>query len=230
MRVSTNTVVLSLAAIFIAGIASAAEPNGPDSADWKPLFDGNSLDGWEVLEGQGNFFVKDGQIVGETAAGVKNSYLCTTESYDDFILELEFKVPERANSGVFLRTSDLKDPVYTGLELQVSNSFGRERLTRGGTVGALYDLKAPTVDAAKPAGQWNTYRITCDDNKIVVVLNGEQIIDMDLNKWTEPRKNADGSKNKFKTAFKDLPRTGHIGFQDHGKPVWYRNVRIKTLG
>jgi len=71
--------------------------------------------------------------------------------------------------------------------------------------------------------------ITARANNIYVVMNGEQIIDMDLNLWTEPHKNPDGSTNKFNTAYKDMPRTGHIGFQDHGDPVWYRNIKIKPL-
>ncbi len=52
---------------------------------------------------------------------------------------------------------------------------------------------------------------------------------MDLDKWTEPHKNPDGTKNKFNTAYKDMPRVGHIGFQDHGMPFWLRNIRIKEL-
>ena len=62
-----------------------------------------------------------------------------------------------------------------------------------------------------------------------VMMNGEQVIDMDLDKWTEARKNPDGSKNKFDIAYKDLPRMGHFGFQDHHTDAWYRNIRIKTL-
>ncbi|OHB77622.1 MAG: hypothetical protein A2Z25_05830 [Planctomycetes bacterium RBG_16_55_9] len=80
-------------------------------------------------------------------------------------------------------------------------------------------------------GQWNHVTITAVDNKMSIVLNGEQIIDMDLNRWTQPHKNPDpdGSKNKFNTALKDFKREGHIGFQDHGANVWFRNVRIKPL-
>ena len=47
--------------------------------------------------------------------------------------------------------------------------------------------------------------------------------------WDTPNKNPDGSKNKFKTALKDLPQIGHIGFQDHGHNVWYRKIAIKAL-
>ena len=71
--------------------------------------------------------------------------------------------------------------------------------------------------------------ITAEANKIYVVMNGEEIIDMDLDLWTEPHKNPDGTPNKFNTAYRDMPRVGHIGFQEHGDPVWYRNIKIKPL-
>ncbi|MHC4062648.1 MAG: 3-keto-disaccharide hydrolase [Planctomycetota bacterium] len=81
----------------------------------------------------------------------------------------------------------------------------------------------------KPPGEWNRCTVICKANKIYVVMNGEPIIDMDLNLWTEPGKNPDETKNKYKNAFKDRPRVGHIGFQDHGHPVWYRNIKIRPL-
>ena len=71
--------------------------------------------------------------------------------------------------------------------------------------------------------------ITAKGSALKVQLNGEQIIDINLDRWTEPGQNPDGTKNKFKTALKDFKREGHIGFQDHGAEVAYRNVRIKPL-
>ena len=195
------------------------------------LFNGKDLSGW-LCGPDKSWVVQDGMIAMEREFDGREhnlDYLWTKEAYGDFILQLEFKVPERANSGVFLRTSDLKDPVFTGIEVQVSNSFGREQWSKGNCAGAIYDCLSPTKNTVKKPGQWNTYRIMCDDNKIVVVLNGEQIINMDLDKWTEPNKNPDGTKNKFGTALKDFARVGHIGLQDHGRPVWYRNIRIKRL-
>jgi len=61
------------------------------------------------------------------------------------------------------------------------------------------------------------------------VLNGKEIIDMDLIEWTEVGKSPDGTKNKFPVALESLQRPGYIGFQDHGTPVWYRNIKVKRL-
>ncbi|HLF95193.1 MAG TPA: family 16 glycoside hydrolase, partial [Planctomycetota bacterium] len=71
--------------------------------------------------------------------------------------------------------------------------------------------------------------VTCRGSRVAVVLNGEPVVDMDLDRWTEPLKNPDGSKNKFPRAMKDFARSGYIGLQDHGRPVWYRGLRIRRL-
>ena len=54
-------------------------------------------------------------------------------------------------------------------------------------------------------------------------------MDTNLDRWTEPNENPDGSKNKFGRALKDFARRGCFGLQDHGRPVWYRNLKIKKL-
>ena len=69
--------------------------------------------------------------------------------------------------------------------------------------------------------------LTCQGNVITAAMNGERIIFMNLNQWDQPHRNPDGTPNKFRTAYKQMPRRGHIGFQDHGNPVWFRNIRVK---
>ncbi|HEY8505621.1 MAG TPA: DUF1080 domain-containing protein, partial [Gemmataceae bacterium] len=148
----------------------------------------------------------------------------TRERFGDFVLDLEFKT--QGNSGVFIRTDNPRDNVQTGIEVQVDNPPKGKPGKH--SVGAVYDLVAPSTNAAK-AGEWNRLTITAVGSRLEVVMNGEKIVEMDLDRWTEPGMNPDGSKNKFKTALKDFKREGHIGFQDHGAGVMYRNVRIKEM-
>jgi len=218
-------IILSLFMLAIATYTPA------DDDGFFQLFNGRDLTGW--ITGPDNAWVIENGVVTlkRTMDGREHNsdYLWTKETYGDFILDLEFKIPERANSGIFLRTSDLKDPVYTGIEVQVCNSYGRKTFSRGGSAGAIYDCLAPTKNTVKKPGEWNRCIITCKDNKITAVLNGEQVIDMDLNLWEHAGRNPDGTTNKYHTALKDFERKGYIGLQDHGRPVWYRNIKIKPL-
>ncbi len=193
------------------------------------LFDGKNLTHWQP--GATNWVVENGTLAlkdRQDGREHNDNYLWTKEQYGDFILELEFKAPpDRANSGVFLRTSDIKDPVYSGIEVQVGHVSPGGQLVRN-SVGGLYDLLAPSTDAQKP-GEWNKYVITCEGPRITVILNGRRTAQANLDQWTEIGKNPDGSKNKFKKPLKDFARKGYIGLQDHGLPVWYRNIRIRNL-
>jgi hypothetical protein len=152
----------------------------------------------------------------------------TNERYGDFVLDLEFKLASETNSGVFLRTGDVKEWLHTAIEVQVLDSYGRKEMTRE-DCGAIFDCLAPSTNAVNPPGQWNHFTITCKGSMLIVVLNNRGIIATDLDRWTEAHKNPDGTPNKFNTAYRDMPRVGNIGLQYHGHPVWYRNVKILTL-
>lgn len=152
------------------------------------------------------------------------SLLWSDKEYGDFVLELEYKVSKGCNSGVFFR-SNPDNPVQSGFEIQIYDSHGQDR-TRTNT-GALYDAQAASASPEKPAGEWNQFRLECKGSHIVVHINGVKVQDLDIDDWDTAAKNPDGSKNKFKTALKDLPRRGHIGFQDHGHNVWYKNINIE---
>ena len=155
----------------------------------------------------------------------------TKERYGNFILELDFKVPEKGNSGVFIRGADLKNWIHTTIEIQIHATTDG---AKHGQCGAVYDCLSPSKDATRKPGEWNHYVITCLDNKIYVNLNGEDIIDMDLDLWTAAGRNPEppagpGTKNKFRYAYKDMSREGHIGLQYHGNPIWFKNLRIKSF-
>jgi hypothetical protein len=220
----TNKIALSLGLCLVfAGVASSQDnpAKHPDTTGWKNVFaadfsNAEMKPGSWVME-NGLLFAKNGETI------------WTKESYGNFILDLEFKVSKDANSGVFLRSSDIKN-VLAAFEIQVhENTDG----SKYGMVGALYDAKPPSKNMSKPVGEWNRFTITCNDSKMSLIFNGEQVLNLDLNDWSTPRKNPDGTPNKFSRALKDYARKGPLGLQGlHGREaatVWYRNIKIKVL-
>ena len=161
-------------------------------------------------------------------AGEWNNILITSVSNHVSVEKNGVQIAEKTNSGIFFRWSDLDDPVHTGIEIQIFDSYGQEVATTH-TCGAIYDMVAPSSNPSKPAGEWNNILIRSVPNHISVEKNGVQIAEMDVEQWEEAGKNADGSKNKFKYAWKDMPQKGHIGLQDHGGKVWFRNLKIQQL-
>jgi hypothetical protein len=194
----------------------------PDTSGWESLFESDLSN---AVFSPGGWVVEDKLLVAKAGGTI-----WTKESYGNFVLDLEFKVAKDANSGIFLRTGDIKN-ILSALEIQIHETADG---TKYGMVGALYDAKPPSKDMMKPAGEWNRYTITCRDSRLTLIFNGEQVLDIDLSDWTEAKKNPDGTQNKFATALKDYARVGPIGLQGlHGKeaaPVWFRNLKIKVLG
>ena len=190
------------------------------------LFNGRDLTGWEDHKNPHLWTVEDGMIVGISEAG-KMSNLSTQAQYGDFELRLEYNADAKVNSGVFLRVSDLDDEVHTGLEIQILDTYGKELPLDRGDSGALYDMIAPSANALKPAGEWNQMRMRCDGPLVAVELNGVQVVDADLDLFDTPGQNPDGSSNKFKYAWKTMPRAGHIGLQTHAGMGGLSDVKIR---
>lgn len=216
-----NTAVFGWA-LFAGLILGQAALLASDDKGWRELLRGKDLSGWHDGSGKHpspGWVVEDGALVRKDRAG----YIWTKERFGNFVLDLEFKT--EGNSGIFIRTDKPKDCVQTGIEIQVYRPVATP--TKG-SCGAVYNCVAPAKEASRK-GEWNHVTITANDNKLTVTMNGHEIVDMDLNEWTEPGKNPDGTKNKFRTALKDFKREGYIGFQDHGAWVAYRNIRIKAL-
>jgi hypothetical protein len=215
----SSFVISCLVALTLAVLSSTVAPAADQCV---ALFNGKDFTGWHNAAGKdpgAGWVVEDGAMVRKDKAGD----LWTEKRYGDFELSLEFKT--EGNSGLFIRTDNPRDNVQTGIEIQVDRPAAAPNKH---SVGALYDLVAPSKDPTK-AGQWNKMEVKAVGSKITVSLNGEKVNEMDLDRWTEGNKNPDGSANKFKTALKNFKREGHIGLQDHGAKVCYRNLTIKSL-
>ena len=225
MSIITRTLLPALLATSVATGAFAADnelTRRERDAGTRLLFDGKTLSGWKATGRPEGWAVEDGAIVCKVMGG---RYLYTEEQFGDFVLSFDYKIAPRTNSGVFFRWSNLQDPVHTGIEMAIDDTAG----TGKHDPGAIYDIIPPAKNAQKPAGEWNHAVITCKDNLIAIELNGQKVSEMDLNRWTEAGKNPDGTTNKVRYAYKELPRRGHIGLQDHGGPVWFKNIKIRAL-
>ena len=224
-------IALILAAFLSIRVARGADNELSDrekSDGWLLLFDGKSLDHWQNANAKpmNPAAVQDGAFNPHLAGSYVPYY--SKQTFADFTLALDFKVSKGCNSGVFFRMADPKDPVQSGFEIQLLDSAGKTKLSKH-DCGALYDVLEPSKDAARPAGQWQHMEITAQGNLIEVVLNGEKVVQANLDRWTQAGQNPDGTKNKYKTAYKDMAKEGYVGVQDHNSDVWFKNIKIKPL-
>ncbi|MBI1371393.1 MAG: DUF1080 domain-containing protein [Phycisphaera sp.] len=221
-------------------LTTAALLAADDTPTTRVLFDGKSLDGWEfteggwVLEPDGSMTCRNTKVKdkkgNETERPISNIWAAGT--YGDFVLTLQYKLSEGANSGVFYR-SNPADPVNGGFEIQLMDNVGFQK-THGQKDakklnGSFYDCKEPSCDPQNPIGEWNFLFLYCKGPEIALKINGQQTFSVNVNDWDTAGKNPDGTTNKFKTAMKDLPRVGRIGFQNHGQKVWFKDVKIIEL-
>jgi hypothetical protein len=233
-----NRIVIRLSVcawILAASVAAIAVPPTGEykpviKGGWEILFDGKNTDAWDADLAAGAWGIDPEGSLYVAKAG-PNIY--TRKRYCDFVLELDYRIVagKKSNSGVFIRVHNKRDEVNTGMEIQIlDNADYGEGWDAMNSNGALYDLVHPAVDANKPLGEWNHYRITANGSLITVVLNGKEIVKADLDRWTTAGQNPDGQHNKFPYAMGSLPREGFIGLQNYGGvPVWFRNIRIKSL-
>jgi hypothetical protein len=198
------------------------------TAGWILLFDGKSLDGWETSSRTPSKVAAEGESINPHGCG--GYMMIHRKTWSDFVLAIDFKISKGCNSGVFIRTNPLtprpgKDVGFNGIEIAIDDTTGAGYHD----TGAVYDLVKPSKNAMKPVGQWNHFLITCDGPRLSVELNGELVTRMNLDEWTSPNRRPDGSEHKFDIAYKDHPRSGYIGLQDHGSPCWYKNIKLRPL-
>lgn len=226
MMAATAMAVLSITLAYGADNELTADEQ---AAGWILLFDGKTLDGWKTSALQPSKTpVEDASL---NPHGSGHYMMIHEKPWGDFILSLDFKISKGCNSGVFVRTWPLeplpgKDVGYNGLEVAIDDTSGAGYHD----TGAIYDLARPTRQAMKPVGEWNRLVVTCDGPLISVVLNGERVTTMNLDEFTKPGRRPDGSEHKFpEFAYKDRPRRGYLGLQDHGSPCWFKNIKLLAL-
>lgn len=191
------------------------------SSEAEPVFNGKDLTGWQGVQGEANNWIAaDGVLTG--AGGEGAQWLATTTEYDDFDLSLEFKLPENGNSGVFIRAPKEGVPYVDGIEIQLLDDAGPkwQDLQPEQFTGAIYAALAPSMRATKAAGEWQSLRVLCIGKSCQVWINEQQVIDTDLGKLAE----------KHGDKVPGLKRDrGHIGLQNHGDPVSFRNIDLRAI-
>jgi len=209
-RVGLLMAAMCLACLLVT-LPTVARADEPGDKGFVPLLNGKDLSGWQTT---GYWVYESDGVLAVKPKGRRrlrpdyNSFLWTKASYDDFVLDLEFKVGNDGSSGVFLRSSSPRRYI----QAQIRDSYQKGPLGDR-TAGAVVGVKAPRRNMAKPAGQWNRMIITCDRNRMQVELNGEEVIDIDLSESPETQS----------------IRSGRIGLENANNPVAFRNVRIKEL-
>ena len=195
---------------------------------WQLLFDGHTMRGWRGFRQQRvpeGWQALDGSITRVARAGD----LITTEQFENFALQLEWMVEPGGNSGVFFRVTETPTRLWEHApEMQVLDDErhpdGRSRLT---SAGADYGLHPAAEGAVKPAGQWNAARILVRGDHVEYWLNGVKTVGYEIGSadWQERVRNS-----KFvEYPEYGLARRGHIGLQDHGDRVYFRNIKILRL-
>lgn len=216
-------------------VQPAAQKAGP----WKSLFDGKTLDAWRIYKsaaapkqcqpsdgGKNCWEIKDGVLQKDGNA----NDLASKDQFGDFELELDWKIGEAGNSGVFYRGTEEYNAIYwSAPEYQLLDNVGAaDNKQDNHLAGSVYDLYVAPKDAAKPAGEWNQTRIVAKGTHVEHWLNGRKVAAYDVGSpgWDTAYK---ASKFTKYTSFAKAPR-GYLGIQgNHPGTLALRNIRIREL-
>ena len=208
---------------------------------WKLMFNGKNFNGWRQCNGTempANWIIEDDAMKVFTGKGKKagqgagGDILYPGKKFQNFELSIDWKASKMGNSGIFYSVREVpgKPIYYAAPEVQVlDNVDASDNKVDSHLAGSLYDMIAADPKTVNPAGSWNTVVIKVKDGHATHTMNGVEVVSYTL--WT-PEWDELIQNSKFKNfdGFKEgVAKEGYIGLQDHGYPIWFRNIKIREL-
>ena len=189
--------------------------DGLDDEGFEPIFNGKDFTGWAGPVDRNE--VADGAIVS------KSGTIYTEETFTDFVVKFEFKLPPHGNNGLAIRYPGGGDTAYKGMcEIQVLDDPAYTGLHDEQYHGSIYGMVAARRGYLRPTGEWNFEKVRVEGHRIRVWLNGFLITDGDTSKVRKAMYPLERFAGRLRTS-------GHFGFAGHGSPVLFRNIKIKRL-
>lgn len=179
------------------------------------LFNGRDFDGWK---NPGGWVVECGAFAFKESGG--GLVYRGKQIPDDFELRFQWKVADGSNSGVSCRPGLYEYQILDNRK----NGDGKNPRT---SAASLYFCMAPSHDATKPVGEWNTSRIIYKGTVLQHWLNGQKVVDFD---YKDPRWAANVELLRQRGGTDLGARGAYLRLQNHGHPVWYRGIKLRTLG
>lgn len=224
---------LAIVAIASSSCGVFAQDNQLTAAEksdgWELLFDGADLSKWRNFKKDDlseKWQAVNGELVLTDGGG---GDILTKKKYQNFDLKLEWKIAQAGNSGIFVLADEKGSQIYSNaIEIQIlDNERHADNKLASHLSGSIYDIIASPASSQKPAGEWNQIRISLNERHLKVWQNGEVTADVMVggDEWNELV-----SRSKFST-WEGFAKAdgGHIGLQDHGDSVAFRNIKIKEM-
>lgn len=208
---------------------------------WILLFNGKDFSGWRQCNGTEipkNWVIEDDAMKVFTGEGKQSGHgangdiLYGDKKFRNFILSIDWKASKMANSGIFYNIREEEGmPIYFAApEIQVlDNVDATDNKVASHLAGSLYDMIAADPASVNPAGEWNNIVVSVENGKVTHTQNGAKVVEYEL--WTP-----EWDTLVVNSKFRDFPgftegisKEGYIGLQDHGYPVWFRNIKIREL-
>ena len=208
---------------------------------WVLLFNGTDFTGWRQCNGTAmpaNWIIEDNAMkvfTGEgrrPGSGANGDILFSDKKFSNFELTIDWKASKMANSGIFFNIKEVPGQAiyYAAPEIQVlDNVDATDNKNPTHLAGSLYDIIGADPKTVNPAGEWNTIVIHVMDGKVTHIRNGVKVVEYEM--WTPAWDEmvANSKFSRFPGWKEGIDKEGYIGLQDHGYPVWFRNIKIREL-